>query len=153
MNWSDEEEAQLRAVFRRTLGPWEEVALLVADRAVELVAARGGTVTAHRVELKLGYLTRDAGTLAVVEELRQHISAQGARNATLERDVLDARAERDAARDDLTAARARNAALEHAATKAAAELRHTYGHLALGQSIDPNLVAKAIRILEEATKP
>jgi lactam utilization protein B len=42
------------------------------------------------------------------------------------------------------------AALEAVARTAAAELRHTYGHVALGQSINPDLVARAIRLLEEA---
>lgn len=41
--------------------------------------------------------------------------------------------------------------LRAASTKAAAELRHTYGHVALGQNINPDLVARAIRLLEEAT--
>jgi len=38
-------------------------------------------------------------------------------------------------------------ALKEAAVKAAAELRHAFGH----GPIDPNLVARAIRILEQAT--
>lgn len=43
--------------------------------------------------------------------------------------------------------------LEQAATKASAELRHTFGHTTLGQAINPDLVARAIHLLEEATTP
>lgn len=43
--------------------------------------------------------------------------------------------------------------LETAATRAAAELRHAYGNASLtGQRIDPNLVSRAIALLETALK-
>lgn len=56
----------------------------IMTRAVELAAARGGTMTAEDLEAWLVAIERERGSIAPI---RQHISALGARNAVLE-DVL-----------------------------------------------------------------
>jgi hypothetical protein len=58
------------------------------------------------------------------------------------------------AREERKALKADNATHRTAMVRAAAELRHTYGHVAPGQHINPDLVSRAIRLLEgTATQP
>jgi len=52
---------------------------------------------------------------------------------------------------ELARARTSEKALAKASTRAAAELRHAYAAVGLGQAIDPNLVARAIELLERST--
>lgn len=64
----------------------------------------------------------------------------------------EAQEARRVARDEVAATEARLSALTEAATRAAAELRHAFRVHGLGQGpIDPNLVSRAIQILECAT--
>lgn len=68
-----------------------------------------------------------------------------------ERDVLRAELEHERRRreEEFAESMTERDALRAAGTRAAAELRHAFRNGA----IDPNLVARAIRILEEATTP
>jgi hypothetical protein len=98
VKWSKDEEGELANVAFRAGGVFagaaEKVALAVATRAVELAAARGGTMDVSTLENNLRKL--ECGT-ATAEMVRQHITALGARNAVLERELLTARKDLDAA--------------------------------------------------------
>jgi hypothetical protein len=86
MNWSDEEKRKLEAREHATgRQSWKAMdrAVYVADLAVELVAARGGTMTAPVLEMVLGDMAGEFGN--GVDRIRAHLAAQGARVAVLEK--------------------------------------------------------------------
>lgn len=79
MQWSEEDQEQLwRCWTAHDHQDDVKRCHLLATRAVELVAARGGTMTAERL-------------VDVREPLRHHIAAQGAQNAVLEAELALAR--------------------------------------------------------------
>lgn len=102
MNWTDEErELSCRAAEAAFIGvtEWDgdvradcdargvtsylhRVAAVIMDRAVELVAARGGPMTAEELSGDLSIIKDNWPTTGVA--LREHVSEQGARVATLE---------------------------------------------------------------------
>lgn len=85
-NWSAEEEATLLAAYERGQGPTGKI-LAVATRAVELAAARAGTMTAGQTDAALRAVRdtlEDSPETRHVDDICQHIAALGARNATLE---------------------------------------------------------------------
>lgn len=110
MNWTDDELKRGRRAFAEEGGSCSITPVM--DVTAELLAARGGTMTAER--LRDWFIDREhlLLTRAQVAELRQHIATQGATVAALERDATAARAERDAAQEDVTALRAELARLK-----------------------------------------
>lgn len=77
--WTKDEQEQFRALQDSGCG-WPQI----ASRTVELMAARGGTMTAERLaDLKKGGLSSDE-----VDEFWQHVAAQGADNMRLMTECL-----------------------------------------------------------------
>lgn len=88
MEWSNEEQKSLCGLLMRRCPDFGQrgslgdiVSIEIATRAVELVAARGGTMTAEQLEHTLKNIGNPMTNGAL---LRQHIAAQGARIAELE---------------------------------------------------------------------
>jgi hypothetical protein len=117
IDWTKDEERQL-------LETMDEGPLAIASQAAELLAARGGTMTAEGLAAALG-VAQDDGQLAM-NDIRQHIAAQGAAVAML-RDLADLRGaeidrligERDAARAALARETANSEAWRRRVEKAA----------------------------------
>jgi chromosome segregation ATPase len=85
VSWTAEEESRLMELRPAGMSP-EEV-LSIATRAVELVRARGGTMTEERLGLALRILEQGGpaeSRARNTEMVAQHIAAQGARVAALE---------------------------------------------------------------------
>ena len=94
MEWSEEEQETLRAAHDEAETECARAgievtsrdcqrltAMFVASRAVELVAARGGTMTAEEIE------ELDKSGLDEDERAMRHIAAQGARIAHVEAEL------------------------------------------------------------------
>jgi hypothetical protein len=64
----------------------QELCGAIANLAADLMAARGGTMTAEACDLALSVVKSEAGA-TTAEQLRQHIAAQGAKVAALEADL------------------------------------------------------------------
>lgn len=99
------------------------LALLDRIEALEEEMARGGTMSHNLMSQVLGHIAAGASDHKTAGMIGAHLVRQGERIE----------------------------ALESVARRASAELRHTYGHREQTGRIDPNLVARAIRLLEEAT--
>lgn len=106
MKWTDEEVARgVAAAINAGLHDLPlGVVTVIMTATAELLEARGGTMTADDVEEWLGYMDSAHGDTS---PLRQHLTAQGARNAALdqhiselEKSLENARKERDAALRD-----------------------------------------------------
>jgi hypothetical protein len=96
IEWNEEEIEEGRKAWRAAVPSLDvnHVALLAAmTRAVELAAARGGTMAPEVIASVLDAIDRNGWPIHS-EPLRKHIAAQGARNAVLE-------AERDALKAEL----------------------------------------------------
>ena len=69
------------------------------------------------------------------------------------RELNRARASEDIKDAEIARLNEASSAQRTAMVRAVAELRHTYGNHAQGHKLDPELISRAIRLLEEALAP
>lgn len=96
VDWNEEEKHDLGFTLSgHAGGNTLAAAMAVGSRAVDLVRARGGTMTAERVEETLVAVTQANQPRAALRDLLgQHITAQGATAATLQAKVEELEEER-----------------------------------------------------------
>lgn len=95
MNWSDDAVRKARnagyaaAPTGAHLGEMDDAVILaVMDSAADILAARGGTMTADGVDRAMTTILHGGGP-QISAELREHVAVQGARIAALERHVTE----------------------------------------------------------------
>jgi hypothetical protein len=160
MNWSEEEiggaenaraEAEERHYQQHgdSDDKWRAGVAAIMTHAAELLAARGGTMTAEALDVAIQELVDRAPSLSV--DLDRHLSAQGARVAVLEAENTEARerlekrtAELKAQRDEaLRLLATRVAVLEQALKENDEEIKYVRERLTAAEEGSRELVRRA----------